>query len=323
MPREAAWRQSRGRAATPPPPRSHPAGTLTGVTRKRRHSSLVLTLAVLAVLTGCDAGSSGSTGVRSPVDAEATPHTHGSGQGHVSLLVGDGTRAYEVGYTLRDVALPRRAGEPGEVRFRVTGPDDRPVTAYIPEQTKDLHLYVVRSDLAVFRHLHPVQDRRGTWSAPLTLPEGGRYRVVAELVARDENGNGDAVMLGSAAHVAGRRHPEPVAASGSGDDGTLAVAVEGAVTVSALGQLALVVRDARGRPVRLGPYLGTFAHVTAFHTRSGSVVHMHPLGQPEVGDDGTRLLFHTQFEKPGRYVAFVQLRVDGFLHTLPVRLRVS
>ncbi|PVG81907.1 hypothetical protein DDE18_14440 [Nocardioides gansuensis] len=296
------------------------------MTRKPRPRSLVLALVVLAALAGCDAdpsGQAGSPSGQSPADGEATPHTHGSGQEHVSLLVGDGTRAYEVGYTLRDVSLPRKAGAPGEVRFRVTGPDDRPVTAYIPEQTKDLHLYVVRSDLAVFRHLHPTQDGRGTWSAPLTLPEGGHYRVVAEFVARDDGGNGDAVMLGSAAHVAGRWQPEPVPIPEVGDDGTLTVAVEGAVTVGDLGRLVLVVRDAEGRAVRLGPYLGTFAHVTAFHTRSGSVVHMHPLGQPEVGADGTRLEFHTQFEKPGRYLAFVQARVDGFVHTLPVGVQVS
>ncbi len=51
--------------------------------------------------------------------------------------------------------------------------------------------------------------------------------------------------------------------------------------------------------------------------------HVHPYGEPEVGDDGTALTFHTGFSVPGRYVFFVQVRVDGFLHTLPVGSTVT
>jgi hypothetical protein len=50
---------------------------------------------------------------------------------------------------------------------------------------------------------------------------------------------------------------------------------------------------------------------------------MHPLGQPELEGSGTRLNFHTEFEKPGEYLLFVQVRVDGFLHTIPVGVGVA
>jgi hypothetical protein len=82
------------------------------------------------------------------------------------------------------------------------------------------------------------------------------------------------------------------------------------------------VSNASGRPVELGSYLGTFAHVTGFQTQNGTAVHMHPLGQPEVDKRGNRLTFHTQFEKPGDYRLFVQVRVEGFLHTVPVTVTV-
>jgi hypothetical protein len=109
-----------------------------------------------------------------------------------------------------------------------------------------------------------------------------------------------------------------------GDDGIVSVEVDGDLAVGPSGRLNIVARDAQGRrPVKLGSYLGTFAHVTGFHRQSGAAVHMHPLGQPEVQDTGTQLSFHTQFEKPGEYVCFVQLRVDGFLHTIPVALDVA
>lgn len=272
-------------------------------------------LLCLVVLAGCS---------EDPLaDAEAQPHSHGPGQEMISLLVGDGTRAEEVGYTLDDVSLPERVGEPGEVGFTIRSYPDDVQTDFIPEQTKDLHLYVVRDDLAVFRHLHPTMASDGTWTAPLTLPEAGDYRVIVEFVARDSGGNGDFLMLGRHQTVPGEWTRQPADAPDVGDDGTVNVRVTGEPRVSNLGQIQVVVRDAAGRPVKLGTYLGTFAHVTGFHVESGSAVHLHPLGQPEVEEDGTRLTFHTEFVKPGDYVCFVQVRVDGFLHTLPVKVTVS
>ena len=193
---------------------------------------------------------------------------------------------------------------------------------YKVEQTRKLHLYVVRTDLAVFRHLHPTMSEDGTWSAALTLPKPGDYRVVAQFVARDEGGNSDHLMLGSTTTVPGAWTREPLPTSRDGEDGTIEVAARGTVAVGNDGRLELEVRDSSGGPVDLGSYLGSSAHVTGFQTRSGAAVHMHPLGQPEVDREGTRLRFHTEFEEPGDYRIFVQVRVDGFLHTVPVTVTV-
>jgi hypothetical protein len=162
----------------------------------------------------------------------------------------------------------------------------------------------------------------GTWSAPVTLPEPGEYRILTEFVARDEGGNGDFIMLGSKSRVPGPWRPEPVPDSREGDDGTVAVAARGTVAVGTNGRLTLEVRDAAQRPVELGSYLGTSAHLTGFQEATGAAVHMHPLGTPQVDQDATRLRFHTEFEKPGDYRLFAQVRVDGYLHTVPVTVNV-
>lgn len=282
-----------------------------------------LTAVLLAfVLGGCGGGGSPAPAPAAAPTDESQPHSHGDGQVQVSLLVGDGTEKAAAGYSLDRVELPGAAAVPGVVRFRVTYEGD-PLQAYVPEQTKDLHLYVVRTDLAVFRHLHPTRDATGTWSAPLTLPEPGDYRVVTQFVARDQFGDGDSLMLGRTATVPGPWSPRPVNRPAIGDDGTLKVRPEGAGAVGASGEIRLRVQDAQGRPVKLGTYLGVFAHVTAFHVGSGSIVHMHPIGSPEIHDDGTVVALHTEFEKPGDYLAFVQVRVDGLIHTLPVALDVA
>ena len=101
--------------------------------------------------------------------APAGTHSHAGGV-QVSLPVGDGTQPSEVGYSLEDVEISGSAGGTGEVSFRVDSYRGRPVTDYVEELTQDLHLYVVRDDLAVFRHLHPTLADDGTWSAPLSCP---------------------------------------------------------------------------------------------------------------------------------------------------------
>ena len=269
----------------------------------------MLPVAALAlVASGCsaDEGSTAPAG-----------HSHGAGQAIVSLPVGDGTEAEQVGYALEDVSLPDRAGTTGAVSFRVTYQDE-PVTEYIEELTRDLHLYVVSEDLATFRHLHPVMADDGTWTAPVQLPAGGDYRVVAEFVARDSGGNGDHLVLGESVAV-----PAGAAAYDAAADPVVEVDATQAPVAGPNGRMELRVRDADGEPVRLGTYLGAFGHVTGFHTGTGSMVHVHPLDAPSVTEDGSTLTFHTEIEQAGDYRLFVQVRVDGYLHTVPVEVTVG
>lgn len=246
---------------------------------------------------------------------EPAGHTHPGGAS-VSLPVGDGTTSGEVGYKLTEIRLPERADAAGELSFRIlyTG---RALTSYLVEQTKKMHVYVVRDDLAVFRHVHPQLSEDGTWRARLTLPSGGRYRVVAEFVAEDDGGNGDHLILGDTADVAGDQTPAPEQPKREADDGIVQVAVDGDGTVGDQGRLAVTVGRAGGGGVHLGTYLGTYAHLTGF-AKSGAMVHMHPLGSPEPSADGSRLEFHSTFAKAGSYRLFVQVRVDGMVHTVPV-----
>ena len=175
--------------------------------------------------------------------------------------------------------------------FEVERYDGVPVTDYLVDHTKDLHLYVVRSDLAVFRHLHPTISAAGTWSGRVNLPEPGDYRVVTEFVARDESGRGDHVMLGRSVTVDGDWQPAPArAVTAAADDGVVAVSASDDVAVGAGGRLELVVSDLDGRPVELGSYLGAQAHVVGFSEPTGAAVHLHPAGAPASSAGGSVLL---------------------------------
>jgi hypothetical protein len=279
----------------------------------------VVPLVALAACTGGEA--------TPQADPSAAPsHDHGSAR--VSLAVGDGTERYDVGYTLADVVLPGRVGEPGELSFRIDSFRKEAQTRFLAEQTKKMHVYVVRDDLAVFRHVHPEMDDDGTWRGTLTLPEPGDYRLVAEFVARDEGGNGDHVLLGDRVEVAGDWQPAP-APEATGEGGDWGVEADVLTPLRAGAQQQLTIRLTRpdGATPSLGRYLGTTAHLTGFHTGTGGAVHMHPLGAPGPDDRGEApgldLDFHAEMPEAGTYVLFLQVRVDDFLHTLPIPVEVA
>lgn len=269
------------------------------------------TLLVAAAATGCSGSTTPSSG------ASLTPslggHTHGA-------AFGDGLSTEVHDFRLTDIRLPARAGKPGTVSFEILDPSGKPVTTLVENQTKLLHLYVVRSDLGAFRHLHPTYAKGG-WSAPATLPTPGDYRVITEFSARNA-GHTDQIVLGGEGSVGGpmpAHRPADLEAS----DGAVRVSIEGADGALVRQRLTVRVSDRQGRPVKLGAYLGATGHITAFHVASGTMAHLHPIGVPVIEHDAAVLNLHTYLTLPGTYVFFVQVRVDGFLHTLRVATDLS
>jgi hypothetical protein len=273
---------------------------------------------VIGAVVGAVLGALLLTGCSSDDGQVESGHTHAPGQGHTSLPVGDGTRDSEVGYSLAALQVREQSDGIGELRFRIEDYEGDPVTDYVEELTKELHLYVVNDDLTVFRHLHPTRADDGTWTAPFDVPDAGGYRVVTEFTAVDDGGNGDHVILG-------RRLALPPGDPGdtAAEDRAVGVTVSEAPATGPDGELRLVVRDADRQPVNLGTYLGAYSHVTGFNTETGAMVHLHPLEAPEITEDGSELTFHSEIEQAGDYRLFVQVRVDGFLHTVPVELTVA
>lgn len=273
--------------------------------------SRALAVAVVLMATGC---ASTPAPTRAPTSTPAPgSHAHGT-------PFGDGVLAETHGFRLTGVQLPERAGKLGTVSVEVLDSAGSPVTSMVRNQTKLLHLYVVRSDLSAFRHLHP-EYRDGVWVASATLPSPGTYRVITEFSVKD-SGHTDHVVLGAEAALAGPR-PARTPAGLRSSNGTVKVSIEGGDEVASTGRLSVRVSDRRGRPVKLGAYLGATGHVTAFHTQAGTMVHLHPVGVPEIEPDATLLTLHTGDVAAGPYVFFVQVRVDGFLHTLRAEAQLT
>jgi hypothetical protein len=234
--------------------------------------------------------------------------------------------AYD-GFRAEALALPTRRG-PGTVSLRIVGPRG-PVTEFERVHTEPLHMYVLRDDLSGYQHLHP-EVVNGAWTAPLTIGDGGAYRVYAEFVpvgrpAGTAPGGPEPTVLGVPFVIAGDTTMVPVPAPA-------AVARSGPFTVRRLdgtadlasGRPAAVQFQVTraGRPVTLEPYLGAFAHLSNFEVRTQGLKHLHPLpanatdGAPA---DGT-LAFHAAFAERGDKRMFLQFRVDGVVHQVAFTL---
>lgn len=243
--------------------------------------------------------------------ADRKAMNHGGSEGaHVR-----GIALEQDGYRLSPVTAPDRTGVDGPLSFRIMSADG-PLTEFETSHEKQLHLIVVRWDGTQFRHVHPAMSADGTWSIPWTWPTAGSYRVFADFVPpRGEN-----VTLTRTVDVAGPfTRPAVIRPSTRASVDGFDVTLTGDLHVESDSPLTVqITRD--GRPVTdVQPYLGAFGHLVALRQGDLAYLHVHPDGdEPAAGDlSGPRIRFTTEAPTPGRYLLYLDFRVDGVVHTAP------
>ena len=268
---------------------------------------LTTALAATALLAGCGGDteehgggeaehSEKSPGMTAPkVAAEDTGHGEIGGS-HGEAARGPGaTDAHDLKLELNPSSL--RAGQTGELGFRVLGPDGEPITKFEIEHTEQVHLILVSKDLEHFQHVHAKVSGRGTWRAAVRPPAPGDYRVIA-----DVNHEGRATALTGDLAVAG----DPVA---TGRRAAEARFVEQDLVA---GEPVTLEFDAPGRTE---PYLGAAGHLVVM--RQGDLEYLHV--QPQEDE----LAFSASFPQAGRYVMFLEYRRGGEVRLSRFRVTVA
>ncbi|OSC38819.1 hypothetical protein [Mycobacterium decipiens] len=248
--------------------------------------------------------------------ARAIPNTNVAGHKAGSQSV-RGVSLSQGGLMLGDVAAPSAAGVSGTLSFRIETLAGVPVTKFDTENTKQLHLIVVRSDGAEFRHVHPTMNVAGQWSIPWTWKAAGTYRIFADFVPAaatgKDTGAGTGRVLSYALEVGGCVTPRraTTVSTVSRVDG-FAVAIDGAFRAEAVSKLTVTVtRD--GQPVTtLQPYLGAYGHLVALREGDLAYLHAHAVAaEPTAG----RVGFLAEGPTPGRYLVYLDFEVAGRVHT--------
>ncbi len=200
-----------------------------------------------------------------------------------------------------------------------------------------------KNGLGAFAHLHPIAVDSITFESTLPPLPAGDYFVFADAV--HENGFAEtmvqSVTLDAAPAIAWK--PSDVddavfVGSGVGspsrfDDGST-LSWDGAASAHVAGAdagLRFTLRDAKGAPLTVEPYMGMAAHAIVMRDDGSVFVHLHPMGTtPAMGMTPAmaselpgEFTFPWAFPKAGRYRVWVQFRRGGAVRSAAFDLDVS
>jgi hypothetical protein len=218
-------------------------------------------------------------------------------------------------YTLAVQKDQFEPGTPVDFRFSVLGPDGEAVSDYRLLHERELHLIVVRQDLATFSHLHPMRDAGGTWHIDLTLPLPGPYRAFADMHPADGPELTLAVDLTAPGEWVEEQLPPP---SGRERAGDYDVNVTGQLVAGVHSEIAFRI-SRNGQGVDLQPYLGALGHLVALRAADLAYLHVHPV------EDSTSeaVRFGVEVPSTGAYRLFLQFQHEDRVHTAPFTVHAS
>jgi hypothetical protein len=264
-----------------------------------------------ATLTGGMTGMHEDT-VSAPKSATATTdamagmdHSGSNMATAMSNVRGDGTQATVNGYTFKPVTVPTNTG-PSTLTFQIDGPGGTPIKDAVVEQTKKLHLIVVRSDLTGYQHIHPDINANGLWTVPFELPRAGRWHLIADVTPVE----GERIVLGTDIRIAGGGddQPLPVASTAVDVDG-YTVTMLGSLTATTSAVDFTIEKD--GAPATgVTAYLGAGGHLVALDSTTLAYTHLHPQS-----DAGSLLQFDAAVPKTGTYRLYLQFATGDIVHT--------
>ena len=239
------------------------------------------------------------------------------GSSHASAAV-PGVTSAQGGYLLSPVPVPHAVDRTGTLSFQILAADGKPVTRFATSHEKQLHLIVVRTDGTQFRHVHPTMDTDGRWSLPWNWAAAGTYRVYTDFVL-ETDGAAEPITLTRTVDVAGQFTPAAPAPTNTATVSGYRVELTGDVTAGSSSELTFAVsRD--GEPItNLEPYLGAFGHLIALREGDLAFLHVHPEGdEPAAGEvSGPAIGFAAEMPTPGRYLLYLDFKVDGKVHSAP------
>lgn len=249
-------------------------------------------------------------------DAHAHAHDHGA---MPEMRLSDTVEAVvEAG--------PLEPGKPMRLVFSYRAKaDGMALTDFEVVHQQRLHMFVVRRDMSVFDHVHPVPadpargDVAGTWVQEQVFPTPGEYHIYSDFKSTRLGPNVTVTKL-VVPGEAPADVPLTVDTTMTRSYGDLTITLTTAPAGLAVGDAMLTysVRDARGQPVNdLEPYLGAFGHLFILHEDLVTMAHAHPRGAeptPEMRA-GPEVAFHTVLPKAGRYKLWAQLQRAGKIVT--------
>jgi hypothetical protein len=274
----------------------------------------------MIMFTGCD-GSDGTVGKFVPAPSPTGSTTSDSPQ----LPLGDGLQATVAGLTFKASTTSLEPGQQVDYTFRILDSHGRTFTAFLPQQTRLMHLYVVRSDLAAFQHVHPTMSTDGTWTASLQALQPGAYRAYAAFTAYDGGVDQIPRVLGDSFTVAGLASTValPPPSSTAEVDGYTVTLTGPPLTAGVPGRATFAISKAGSPVTNLEPYQGDYADAVATRAGDLALAYFVPQGTVQGNHGGPSISFFAAPAEAGNYRLFVQFQTGGTIHTAALTVRIG
>lgn len=211
---------------------------------------------------------------------------------------------------------------PNEYSFIVLDDQGNTLKNYAITHTKQMHVIVVRKDLAYFQHIHPeFNESTGTFTfSDLTFPANGEYRIFADF--SPEGGMKDSMGLSLVATISedikvGTSYDKQVIGSEEKYKTFDKIQVSLATTPSSLqsGQETMLTFNLKKDGTSLTDlqqYLGALGHSVIIKEGDLDFIHAHPV---ETKIQNGKVQFVVNFPNAGRYKVFSQFQRGGKVTT--------
>jgi len=229
--------------------------------------------------------------------------------------------------------LNLKPNEAGKYQFAILDAKNKPIKDYETVHEKQMHVMVVRKDLAYFQHVHPTFDAKtGIWTLDkLTIPADGSYRLFADFT---EGGTKSAVTIYEDFNVGDMAKYQKQPIGETKEDKTFGkyqviLQTEPIVLqANSEAKLAYLFGDAENGGVSLTglqPYLGAMGHAVIL-SENLDFIHAHAKDDKTLASRGV-VEFMATLPKEGKYKVFGQFQHNGSVFTtdfvLPVYANLS
>ncbi len=220
-----------------------------------------------------------------------------------------------------------------EYQFAILDDKNQPIKDFETVHEKQMHVMVVRKDLAYFQHIHPTLDAQtGIWTLDkLTIPTDGPYRLFADFT---EGGDKSPITIYEDLNVGDMAKYQKQPMGETKEDKTFGkyqvlIQTEPIVLqASTEAKLIYLFGDAQNGGASLTglqPYLGAMGHAVIL-SENLDFIHAHAKDDKTLASRGV-VEFMATFPKEGKYKIFGQFQHDGKVFTtdyvLPVYQNLS
>ncbi|GEM_PF-1264849 len=231
--------------------------------------------------------------------------------------------------TLKTVPSPVAAGRPAKLTFAIHNPHtDAVVKNFELVHTKIFHLFVISHDFTFFEHIHPTEQKDGSFVIETTVPKPGPYQTFSDFFPSGGSPQVVQKTFVTAGYtgslLAARAHLTPDAQLEKTVNGTR-VRLDSSGYIAEFKQtLTFTITDeATGQPVKdMEQYLGAWAHLLMLSEDMGDYVHGHATMDSN-HDGATQLNLDLIFPRATNYRLWIQFQRGGRVITVPFTVKTK